>query len=183
MAGNSFGERFRVTTFGESHGGGLGVVIDGCPAGFPFPHEAIAAQLARRRPGQGKLSTQRQEADAFELLSGVDPDSGHTLGTPITLVIRNKDARSEHYGDLARAYRPSHADYSYDARYGLRAIGGGGRSSARETIGRVAAGALAEELLRAPRRDRDRRLGELGRRHRCPFPRLRNPRSQAGRCP
>lgn len=147
MAGNTFGERFRVTTFGESHGGGLGVVIDGCPAGHPFPSERIAAQLARRRPGQSSLTTARDEADRCELLSGVDPTSGRTLGTPIALLVRNQDARSGHYDDLAAVYRPSHADYAYDARFGLRAVAGGGRSSARETVARVAAGALAEDLL------------------------------------
>jgi len=149
MAGNSFGERFRVTTFGESHGGGLGVVIDGCPAGHPFPHERIAAQLARRRPGQSALTTARKEADAAELLAGVDPESGLTLGTPIALLVRNKDHKPGHYADLAQLYRPSHADYTYDARFGLRAVAGGGRSSARETVARVAAGALAEDLLAA----------------------------------
>lgn len=147
MPGNSFGERFRVTTFGESHGGALGVVIDGCPAGHPFPTDRIAGQLARRRPGQSALTTARDEADAYEVLSGLDPDSNLTLGTPITLIVRNKDARSGHYDDLADLYRPSHADYTYDARFGLRAVAGGGRSSARETVARVAAGALAEDLL------------------------------------
>ena len=147
MPGNSWGERFRVTTFGESHGGGLGVVIDGCPAGHPFPSERIADQLARRRPGQSALTTARDEADRFELLSGVDPESNLTLGTPIALLVRNKDARSGHYDDMAALYRPSHADYTYDARFGLRAVAGGGRSSARETVARVAAGALAEDLL------------------------------------
>lgn len=148
MAGNSFGRRFVVTTFGESHGGALGVVIDGCPAGLPFPQEAIVAQLERRRPGQSRLTTQRKEPDAPELLSGVDPQSGRTLGTPIAMIVRNKDARSQHYDDIALAYRPSHADYTYDARFGLRAVAGGGRASARETVGRVAAGALAESILR-----------------------------------
>jgi chorismate synthase len=147
MSGNSRGERFRVTTFGESHGGGVGVVIDGCPAGVPFPLEEIAAQLARRRPGQSHLSTQRKEDDVPELLSGVCPQTGATLGTPITLVVRNKDARSDHYKDMAKLYRPSHADYTYEARFGLRAPSGGGRASARETVGRVAAGALAQALL------------------------------------
>ena len=147
MSGNSFGQRYRITTFGESHGGAVGVVIDGCPAGHPFPHEPIAAQLARRRPGQSRLSSPRQEPDAFELKSGVDPDSGLTLGTPICMLVHNKDARTHHYDDIASVYRPSHADYTYDARYGLRAVAGGGRASARETIGRVAAGALAENLL------------------------------------
>ncbi len=149
MAGNSVGERFRITTFGESHGGGVGVVIDGCPAGHPFPNDRIATQLGRRRPGQSRLSSQRKEPDRFELLSGVDPSSGKTLGTPITMVVRNVDARSEHYDDIATTYRPSHADYTYDARFGIRAVAGGGRASARETIGRVAAGALAEDLLAA----------------------------------
>lgn len=147
MPGNSIGERFRVTTFGESHGGGLGVVIDGCPAGHRFPHERIAAQLGRRRPGQSALTSARDEPDAVELLSGVDPESGLTLGTPIAMLVRNRDHVPGHYADLANLYRPSHADYTYDARFGLRAVAGGGRASARETVGRVAAGALAEDLL------------------------------------
>ncbi|TPV92545.1 MAG: chorismate synthase [Myxococcales bacterium FL481] len=147
MSGNSFGERFRITTFGESHGGAVGVIIDGCPAGHPFPHERIAQQLDRRRPGQNRLSSPRREPDAFIVQSGLDPDSGRTLGTPICMLVHNKDARSGHYNDVAAVYRPSHADFTYDARFGLRAIAGGGRSSARETIGRVAAGAVAEDLL------------------------------------
>ncbi len=147
MPGSSFGERFRVTTFGESHGGVVGVVVDGCPAGHPFPHEHIAAQLARRRPGQGRLSSARKEPDALEVGSGVDPDSGRTLGTPIVMWVRNKDAKSTHYDELRELYRPSHADYTYDARFGLRFVAGGGRASARETVGRVAAGTLAEDLL------------------------------------
>lgn len=147
MAANARGERFRITTFGESHGGGVGVVIDGCPAGLPFPMAAIEAQLARRRPGQSRLSTQRKEPDVPEVLSGVCPARGVTLGTPITLVVRNKDARASHYEDLAPLYRPSHADFTYQARFGRRALSGGGRASARETVGRVAAGALAETLL------------------------------------
>lgn len=146
---NSFGHAFRVTTFGESHGAGLGVVIDGCPAGHPFPHARIAAQMARRRPGQGKLTSPRQESDEVRVLSGVDPETGRTLGTPIAMLVGNTDARSHHYDDLADLYRPSHADYTYDARYGLRARAGGGRASARETVGRVAAGAIAEDLLAA----------------------------------
>jgi chorismate synthase len=147
MPGNSIGERFRVTTFGESHGGGLGVVIDGCPAGHRFPHERIAAQLGRRRPGQSALTSARDEPDAYELLSGVDLESGLTLGSPIALLVRNRDHAPGHYADLAELYRPSHADYTYDARFGLRAVAGGGRASARETVARVAAGALAEDLL------------------------------------
>ena len=146
MPGNSFGERFRVTTFGESHGGAVGVVVDGCPAGHPFPHARIAAQLGRRRPGQA-LTSQRKEADEIEVLSGLEPTSGTTLGTPIAMMVRNTDVRGKDYDDLREVYRPSHADFTYDARYGLRFVEGGGRASARETVGRVAAGALAEDLL------------------------------------
>lgn len=147
MAGSIRGQRFSVSTFGESHGGGVGVVVDGCPSGHPFPLARIQAQLARRRPGASRLTSQRKEADLVEVLSGVDPISGRTLGTPIAMVVRNQDARSEHYDDIARVLRPSHADFTLDAKFGLRAVAGGGRSSARETIGRVAAGALAEDLL------------------------------------
>ena len=144
---NSFGQAFRITTFGESHGAGLGVVVDGCPAGHPFPWARIRGQLARRRPGKGKLTSPRQEADAVQVLSGVHSESGLTLGTPIAMVFANEDARSKHYAELAALYRPSHADYTYEARYGLREAAGGGRASARETVARVAAGALAEDLL------------------------------------
>lgn len=147
MAGSSFGKRFVVTTFGESHGGSVGVVVDGCPAGHPFPHEAVTAQLQRRRPGQSRLTSSRAETDAIEVLSGVDPTTGNTLGTPIAMAVRNKDAKGHHYQELAQLYRPSHADYTYDAKFGLRFVAGGGRASARETLGRVAAGALAEDLL------------------------------------
>lgn len=147
VSGNSFGERFRVTTFGESHGGAVGVIVDGCPAGHPFPADRIAAQLGRRRPGQSRLTSARNESDSFEVLSGVDPQTQKTLGTPIAISVRNQDAKSHHYDELAELYRPSHADYTYDARYGLRFVAGGGRASARETVGRVAAGALAEDLL------------------------------------
>jgi len=146
MAGNSFGLRFVVTSFGESHGGAVGVVVDGCPAGHRFPHQRIAAQLARRRPGQ-PLGSQRRESDEIEVLSGIDPETGHTLGTPIAMMVRNTDAKSRDYDDLRDAYRPSHADFTYDARYGLRYVAGGGRASARETVARVAAGTLAEDLL------------------------------------
>lgn len=147
MPGNSFGQRFVVSTFGESHGGAVGVVVDGCPAGHSFPYERICAQLRRRRPGQSTLTSSRAEPDEIEVLSGVDPQSGQTLGTPIAMTVRNKDIKSHHYDELADLYRPSHADYTYDARYGLRFVAGGGRASARETVGRVAAGALAEDLL------------------------------------
>src|SRR5687767_2737133 len=109
---SSFGERFRISTFGESHGGAVGVVIDGCPAGFPFDRDKIQAQLARRRPGQSALTTPRQESDAVEVLSGIDPVSGLTLGTSIALVIRNQDQRSKHYDNLSELFRPSHADYT-----------------------------------------------------------------------
>ncbi len=148
MPGNSFGERFRVTSFGESHGGAVGVVVDGCPAGHPFPHARIAAQLARRRPG-GPLASQRREADALEVCSGVEPGSGVTLGTPIAMFVRNTDARGKDYDELRELYRPSHADFTYDARFGVRFVEGGGRASARETVARVAAGTLAEDLLAA----------------------------------
>jgi len=147
VAGNSFGKRFVVTTFGESHGGAVGVVVDGCPAGHRFSPEVIEAQLGRRRPGQSRLTSSRNEADAVEVLSGIDPTTGKTLGTPIAMAVRNKDTKSHHYDELATLYRPSHADYTYDAKFGVRFVAGGGRASARETVGRVAAGALAEDLL------------------------------------
>ena len=143
--GSSSGVLFRVTTFGESHGPAIGVTVDGCPPRLPLDLAAIQHELDRRRPGQSRLVSQRKEADRVELLSGVL--DGLTLGTPIAMLIRNQDARSKDYDDNARAYRPSHADYTYDAKYQIRAIAGGGRSSARETAGRVAAGALAQQLL------------------------------------
>jgi len=143
--GSSFGTLFRVTTFGESHGPALGVVIDGCPPRLPIDHVQIQAELDRRRPGQSRLVSQRKEADQVEILSGVL--DGLSLGTPIAMLIRNADQRSKDYDDIARAYRPSHADYTYDAKYGIRAVAGGGRASARETAGRVAAGAMAQQLL------------------------------------
>ena len=143
--GSSFGVLFRIATFGESHGPGLGVVVDGCPARVPLDVEAIQHELDRRRPGQSRLVSQRKEDDKVEILSGVL--DGQTLGTPIAMLIRNADARSKDYEGIARAYRPSHADYTYDAKYGIRAVAGGGRASARETAGRVAAGAIAQQLL------------------------------------
>jgi len=142
-----FGHLYSIATFGESHGGGVGVVVDGCPAGHAIDLEKIQAQLDRRRPGQSALTSPRDEKDRVEVLSGIDPDSGHTLGTPIAMLVRNENQKSKDYGNLAELYRPSHADYTYEAKFGLRAVAGGGRSSARETIGRVAAGALAEQLL------------------------------------
>ncbi|MFM5926248.1 MAG: chorismate synthase, partial [Dolichospermum sp.] len=143
--GNTFGHLFRITTFGESHGGGVGVIIDGCPPQLEISPEEIQFELDRRRPGQSKITTPRKEADTCEILSGVF--EGKTLGTPIAILIRNKDTRSQDYDEMAQKYRPSHADATYDAKYGLRNWQGGGRSSARETIGRVAAGAIAKKIL------------------------------------
>lgn len=142
---SSLGALFRVTTFGESHGPALGVVVDGCPPRLPLDADAIQAELDRRRPGQSRLVSQRKEADRVEILSGVH--GGVTLGTPIAMLIRNQDARSKDYEEIAAAYRPSHADFTYDAKYGVRAVAGGGRASARETAARVAAGAIAQQLL------------------------------------
>ncbi len=143
--GNTFGQLFRVTTFGESHGGGIGVVIDGCPPKIDISEADIQLELDRRRPGQSKLTTQRKEEDRCEILSGVF--EGKTLGTPIALAVRNKDARPEDYSEIADKFRPSHADYTYEAKYGIRNWQGGGRASARETIGRVAAGTVAKKIL------------------------------------
>jgi len=147
--GNSFGRAFRISTWGESHGGGVGVTLDGCPPRIQLTREEIQVDLDRRRPGQSRITTPRNEADAVEILSGITPD-GITTGTPIAMLVRNKDQRSQDYldNDMNVAYRPSHADATYDAKYGVRAIAGGGRSSARETIGRVAAGAVARKILK-----------------------------------
>jgi chorismate synthase len=144
--GNSFGRLFRVSTWGESHGGGVGVTVDGCPPRLRITREEIQKELDRRRPGQSRIVTPRNEADAVEILSGVV--DGVAIGTPIGMLVRNKDQRSQDYDTMAVAYRPSHADAAYDAKYGIRAVAGGGRSSARETIGRVAGGAIAKKLLR-----------------------------------
>jgi chorismate synthase len=143
--GNTFGHLFRVTTFGESHGGGVGVVIDGCPPLLEISPEEIQLELDRRRPGQSKITTPRKESDTCEILSGTF--EGKTLGTPIAIMVRNQDTRPQDYQDMAVKYRPSHADATYDAKYGIRNWQGGGRSSARETIGRVAAGAIAKKIL------------------------------------
>lgn len=143
--GNSYGKLFRISTYGESHGKGVGVIVDGCPPKVPLTAEDIQKELDRRRPGQSRLTTPRDEEDIVEILSGVVNDV--TIGTPIGLAVRNKDQRSKDYEDMAAKYRPSHADATYDAKYGVRAIAGGGRSSARETIGRVAAGAIAKKIL------------------------------------
>ena len=142
---SSTGVLFRVTTFGESHGGGVGVVLDGCPPMLELSEDDVQPDLDRRRPGQSRLVTQRDESDTVEILSGVD--SGHTIGSPIAMLVRNKDQRSGAYDHMAELYRPSHADWSTEAKYGTRAVAGGGRASARETIARVAAGAVARKLL------------------------------------
>ena len=143
---SQFGKVFQITTFGESHGGGVGVVVDGCPPRLALDVSEIQAELDRRRPGQSRLTTPRQEEDRAEILSGLF--EGRTIGSPISIVIKNKDARSSAYEDMKNLYRPSHADFTTEAKYGIRAWAGGGRASARETIGRVAAGAIAQKLLR-----------------------------------
>ncbi len=142
---STYGKLFKISTFGESHGPGIGVVIDGCPAGLPVNTEFIQHELDRRKPGQSRITTQRREADEFEVLSGLF--DGQTQGTPIALLIRNTDQRSKDYGHIAEQFRPSHADYTYQTKYGSRDYRGGGRSSARETAARVAAGAIAKLLL------------------------------------
>lgn len=146
MAGSTFGSMFRVTTWGESHGEGIGAVIDGCPAGLALNEEMIQVFLDRRRPGQTRYTTQRNEADTVKILSGVF--EGRTTGTPISLVVMNTNQISKDYSEIAGYYRPGHADYTYDAKYGFRDYRGGGRSSGRETIGRVAAGAIASSILK-----------------------------------
>ncbi|MEI6076661.1 MAG: chorismate synthase [Verrucomicrobiota bacterium] len=144
---SSFGQLFRISTWGESHGGGVGVVVDGCPPRLSLSAADIQPDLDRRRPGQSKIVTPRKESDTVQILSGISSD-GRTLGTPICLWVKNEDQRSEAYHEMKDKFRPSHADYTYFAKYGIRAWEGGGRSSARETIGRVAAGAIAKKILR-----------------------------------
>jgi chorismate synthase len=146
--GSSFGRLFRVTTFGESHGAAVGVTVDGCPPRVAISAEEIQRELDRRRPGQSAITTQRREPDRVEILSGVSED-GLTLGTPIAMVVRNQDNRGGDYEEMRTKYRPSHADYTYQAKFGIRAWQGGGRASARETVGRVAAGAIARKVLAA----------------------------------
>ena len=147
MAGSTFGTIFKVTTWGESHGKGVGVIVDGCPAGLELDEQKIQQYLNRRKPGQTRYSTPRKEEDLVEIQSGVF--EGKTTGTPISLVVYNKTQRSKDYSEIAGYYRPGHADYTFDQKYGFRDYRGGGRSSGRETIGRVAAGAIAEELLKS----------------------------------
>lgn len=142
---STYGTLFKIATFGESHGAGIGVIIEGCPAGIDFNLDFIQHELDRRKPGQSRITTQRREADEFEVLSGVF--EGKTTGTPIAMLIRNQDQRSKDYSHIASQYRPSHADYTYQVKYGIRDYRGGGRSSARETAARVAAGALAKLVL------------------------------------
>ena len=145
MAGSTFGTHFRITTWGESHGTGIGVVVDGCPAGLPLCESDIQYFLDRRKPGQSRYTTPRKEGDKVKILSGVF--EGKTTGTPISLAVFNENQRSRDYGDIATCYRPGHADFTFDAKYGFRDYRGGGRSSGRETIGRVAGGAIAVKLL------------------------------------
>ena len=150
MSHNSFGHLFRVTTFGESHGPALGAIVDGCPPRIPLTAEEIQAFLDKRKPGQSRFTTQRREEDAVRILSGVFADEAGrqvTTGTPIALLIENTDQRSKDYGEIAQKYRPGHADYVYDAKYGIRDYRGGGRSSARETAARVAAGGVARKVI------------------------------------
>ncbi len=145
MAGNTFGSSFRISTFGESHGKAIGVILDGCPAGLTIDEDFIQQELDRRRPGQSNIVTQRKESDTVQVLSGVF--EGKATGTPIAMVIFNADARSKDYSHIADKFRPSHADFTYTVKYGLRDYRGGGRSSARETAARVAAGAIAKQFL------------------------------------
>ena len=161
--GNTFGKMFRITTWGESHGDAVGVVVDGCPPLIEIDIADIQKELARRRPGQSRITTQRRESDEAQILSGVF--EGKTLGTPISIGVWNADQRSKDYEHMRTKFRPSHADYTYQAKYGIRNWQGGGRASARETIGRVAAGAIAKKILAQEFGRRDRRLRQAGLRH------------------
>ncbi|MCH8208999.1 MAG: chorismate synthase [Nitrospinae bacterium] len=145
MTGNSFGEIFKISTWGESHGKGIGVVVDGCPAGLPLKEAEIQKELDRRRAGQSKVTTSRKEKDRVRILSGIF--EGKTTGTPISMMVENVDVDSSSYNEIKDLYRPGHADFTYDMKYGFRDWRGGGRASARETVGRVAAGAIANKLL------------------------------------
>ena len=149
MAGNTFGHLFRITTFGESHGGAVGVVVDGCPPGIKISEEEIQKELDRRKPGQSEITTPRKEQDIIHILSGIL--DGKTTGTPILLLAYNKDAKSEDYEHLKNLYRPGHADFTFTQKYGVRDYKGSGRASARETLGRVAAAAIAKKIQAALR--------------------------------
>jgi chorismate synthase len=184
--GSTFGQLFRITTFGESHGGGVGVVIDGCPPNIQISDTDIQRELDRRRPGQSKITTQRKEEDRCEILSGLF--AGKTLGTPIAILVRNKDARQEDYIQIAGKFRPSHADFSYEAKYGIRNWQGGGRASARETIGRVAAGAVAKKILSILYSDFEivayvAQIHEIAARNNRSAVRLKDVEKNAVRCP
>jgi chorismate synthase len=157
---NSYGTLFKITTFGESHGSAIGVVIDGCPAGLRIDETFIQSELDRRKPGQSKITTQRKEDDTFKILSGVF--EGKSTGTPIAIVIENQDQRSKDYGHIANTFRPSHADFTYEVKYGNRDYRGGGRSSARETAARVAAGAIAKMLLKNASVDINAYVSQVG---------------------
>src|SRR5258708_6484258 len=146
MAGNSFGQLFRITTFVESHGGAVGCVVDGCPPGIAISEEEIQQEMDRRKPGQSEITTPRKEEDNIHILSGLF--EGKTTGTPILLLAYNKDMRPQDYGELSKIYRPGHADYTYSAKYGIRDFRGSGRASARETLARVAAGTIAKKYLK-----------------------------------
>lgn len=158
--GNSYGNLFKITTFGESHGKAIGAIIDGCPAGMPIDEEFIQRELDRRKPGQSKITTQRKESDTFQILSGTF--EGKTTGTPIMILIPNEDQRSKDYSHIANKFRPSHADYTYHAKYGVRDYRGGGRSSARETAARVAAGAVAKLFLKHKNIDINAYVSQVG---------------------
>ncbi|GJM32529.1 MAG: chorismate synthase [Saprospiraceae bacterium] len=160
VAGNSFGQAFKISTFGESHGKAIGVIIDGCPAGIELDETFIQKELDRRKPGQSKIVTQRKESDMAQILSGVF--EGKTTGTPLSMVIYNADARSKDYSHIADKYRPSHADFTYQNKYGLRDYRGGGRSSARETAARVAAGAVAKLFLQTKNIDIQAYVSQVG---------------------
>ena len=157
---NSYGTLFKISTFGESHGPAIGVIIDGCPAGLQIDESYIQSELDRRKPGQSKITTQRKEDDTFKILSGVF--EGKSTGTPIAIVIENQDQRSKDYSHIAETFRPSHADYTYESKYGIRDYRGGGRSSARETAARVAAGAIAKLLLKHHGLDINAYVSEVG---------------------
>ncbi|MEP2670583.1 MAG: chorismate synthase [Cyclobacteriaceae bacterium] len=157
---NSYGTLFRITTFGESHGPAIGVTVDGCPAGLEIDEAFIQSELDRRKPGQSKITTQRRESDTFKILSGVF--EGKSTGTPIAIVIENQDQRSKDYGHIAETFRPSHADYTYETKYGNRDYRGGGRSSARETAARVAAGAIAKLLLQKEKIEINAYVSQVG---------------------